>query len=62
MFYNPFKKIRELEAKNLELDAALFDSQQFERIAGDKLTVWVAKHDALLVHCKTNHDQSQFNA
>lgn len=49
-------KVAELTSKAFDLERELFQSQQFERVACDKLKTWVEKHDALLVFCKTHHD------
>lgn len=46
------KRVRELESRVFDLERALFESQQFERIASDKLTEWVRKHDELLIRYK----------
>lgn len=43
------KETRALKARICELETQLFEAQQFERIASDKLTVWVQKHDDLLI-------------
>lgn len=32
-----------------ELEKSLFEAQQFERIASEKLATWVQKHDELLI-------------
>lgn len=54
LWLNPFKskRVRELESKVFDLEFALTESQQFERIASDKLTFWVKKHDDLLIRYK----------
>jgi len=59
-----FKKTKEIEALNsriFDLERELFESQQFERIASDKLREWVQKHDGLLMDYKKlikEYDQS----
>lgn len=61
-FFHNKKRIRELEDENnalrsfnFDLEQQLFESQQFERIASDKLAVWVKKHDELLIKYKEEH-------
>ncbi len=46
------KRVRELESQVFDLEHALCEAQQFDRIASEKLTVWVKKHDDLLVKYK----------
>lgn len=45
-------RVRELESQVFDLERALFESQQFERIASDKLSKWVKSHDELLIKYK----------
>lgn len=52
MWFKKSKRIVELEGKVFDLERALFESQQFERIANEKLTHWVQRHDNLLVQHK----------
>lgn len=47
-----------------DLERELFQSQQFERIAAEKLKTWVQKHDELLVKykaLKATHEPSTIN-
>lgn len=52
------KRVRELEAHIFDLESALTQSQQFERIAAEKLAVWVQKHDDLLLRFKALQHES----
>lgn len=52
MFYKKAKRIKELEWQVFDLDHALTEAQQFERIASEKLQQWVQKHDELLIKYK----------
>lgn len=64
MSFRPFRFVRipswrELQSQVLdlggqvnELTVQLFEAQQFERIASDKLKLWVGKHDDLLIKYK----------
>ena len=45
-------RVRELQNQLALMEVELFQSQQFERIASDKLEVWVQKHDQLLIAYK----------
>ena len=62
MWFRKARRIKELEnllfkaeASNFDMAHALFESQQFERIAREKVTLWVGKHDELLIKCKEQH-------
>lgn len=44
--------LREQASTIFDLQSALCESQQFERIAAEKLRVWVEKHDQLLMDFK----------
>lgn len=46
------RKVRELESKIFDLQRALFESQQFEAIAAEKVKKWVTKHDEVLIKYK----------
>ena len=48
IFFKKQKRINELQSKIFDLERKLFESEQFERIASEKLKVWVEKHDTLL--------------
>jgi hypothetical protein len=43
------QRLQDAENRIVELERALFQSQQFEEIACGKLKDWVQKHDTLLV-------------
>ncbi len=44
-----------LRSHVFDLEHQLIEAQQFERIASDKLTLWVKKHDDLLIKYKEAH-------
>ena len=46
------KKVAQLQSELFDTQRALFESQQFERIASEKLKMWVNKHDTLLASYK----------
>ena len=46
------QRVRELESRIFDLERQLFQSEQLERIAADKVTLWVGKHDELLIKHK----------
>ena len=43
------KKVKELESEIFDLKRELFESQQFEEIASNKLKMWVDKYDNLML-------------
>lgn len=70
--FRNLKKVKKLEDEIITLKSELFDMQHklfeaesFEKIAADKLTLWVRKHDELLVKhkelLKNNEQSSQTN-
>lgn len=59
LYFRRVRRIKELESmlfekesECFEISRALFQSQQFERIASDKLAEWVTKHDDMLIKYK----------
>jgi len=55
------KVIAEKDSRIFDLDRDVFEAQQFGKIAEDKLTVWVKRHDVLLLAYKEllkNNEQS----
>jgi hypothetical protein len=46
------KEIAALHSKIFELEHAWVEANQFERIASEKLAIWVLKHDELLIKYK----------
>jgi hypothetical protein len=46
------KKLAEHKSKIFDLERALFESQQYERIASEKLEIWVEKYYSLLIKYK----------
>ena len=46
------KRIQELESKVFDLDRDSFEAKTFLRIAEEKLSFWVKKHDKLLIKYK----------
>ena len=46
------KRVRELESKVFDLEREVFEAKAFEKIAADKLKLWVERHDYLLVKYK----------
>lgn len=45
-------EVRELKSKIFDMERELFEAKAFEKIASDKLSHWVEKHDLLLVKYK----------
>jgi len=43
------KVIAEKDSRIFDLDHDVFEAQQFGKIAEDKLTFWVKRHDDLLI-------------
>lgn len=59
MFFRKARRIKELESALSHKESELFDTQkalfemtQWERIAAEKLTHWVGKHDEILIKFK----------
>lgn len=52
IFFRKAKRIAQLESEKFDLERDLFQAQQLERIASEKLLTWVQKHDELLIKHK----------